>query len=159
MRRFMMLSGCFFLVYMGWCLGKAQVPQHLPGGGDWKTVSQTNKQFYLIGFVQGYRQGFLHAGSLGTATYAPKSVSSMTPTEKSDLAEAVGLARRVEPYLIHRPFTGLEASWSTFYSDPRNTPVCWDKAILFSVAALAGSPATEQELAKARKQGPASCGR
>ena len=50
----------------------------------------------------------------------------------------------------------FEGALDTFYSDYRNTPVCLNEAILFSIASLAGNPATNQELTAARKAGAES---
>jgi hypothetical protein len=50
----------------------------------------------------------------------------------------------------------LRISGTHIYSDYRNTPVCLDEAILFSVASLAGNAATDQELQAARKKGAVS---
>jgi hypothetical protein len=147
-------AGCLILLCVGWCLGKGQMATHSPGGGDWTALSKADRELYLSGFVEGYRQGTLHAGSAAIAQLAPQSVSSMTPAEKKDYQQQVEWAHKVSRFLAH-PVSGdsLEATVTRFYGDYRNMPVCMDNAVLFSAASLGGSAASEQELAAARKRG------
>src|ERR1700730_285952 len=149
-----LVAGCIAIFCSGWCLGQGQKTTHLPGGGDWKALSFADHEFYLAGFVQGYGVGMLHAGSLTIAKLAPEKVSAMTSAEKNDYEESLARARQVAPVLLHSPSSsGLERTVSTFYSDYRNVSICFEDAILFSAASLAGNAAKDQELEVARKKG------
>jgi hypothetical protein len=94
----------------------------------------------------------MQGSSLVTEKGATEKVSAMTPAVKDDYERNLVWAHRVAPTLLGSP-VGLEATVSTFYADYRNMPVCFDEAILFSAASLAGKAATEQELGAARKRG------
>jgi hypothetical protein len=59
MKMLSVVIGCFFLVYAGWSLGKAQASHSLPGGTDWKALSPSERQIYGAGFTQGYRRAYL----------------------------------------------------------------------------------------------------
>jgi hypothetical protein len=157
MRKLIVVAVGLLVFFTGWCFGKGQTATHLPGGGDWKALSSTDRELYVAGFVQGYGQGTLHAGSMAMEKLAPEKVSSMTPAQKNDYNESLGRAHKVAPILLHGvSASGLEVTASTFYADYRNTPVCFDDAIIVSSMALAGSPATEQELGAVRKRGATS---
>lgn len=154
MRHLIVALACLLLFSGGWWIGKAQTARHLPGGSDWKALPSTERDLYLTGFVQGYRQGILHGGSMAIEKLAPEKVSSMTPAQKSDYEESLRRARKAS-HVLMQPVSdsGLDAAMSAFYRDYRNIPVCFDDAILLSAMALAGSSATEQELRAARKTG------
>ena len=150
------MAACFLFIVLGWCLGKSQINQALPGGSDWKSLSVDDHRLYIAGFVQGYRHGTLHAASLATAKFASGSVTSMTRSQKADYEDSLKLAHMVAPFLLHQSGSGIEGALTKFYGDHKNMPVCWDDALLLSTVSLAGNPATEQQLTAARKHGAKS---
>jgi hypothetical protein len=149
------LSGtCLILLCVGWCLGKGQMATHFPGGGDWRALSNADRELYLSGFVEGYRQGTLHAGSRAIAKLAPEKISTMTEAEKKDYQESLDWAHKVSPVLLSPvSVTSFQSSVTAFYRDDRNMRVCLDDATLFSAASLGGNVVSEQELISTRKRG------
>lgn len=126
----------------------------MPGGGDWKALSNADREMYLSGFVEGYRMGTLQAGSAAIAKFAPEKVSTMTPAERKDYQEQLEWARKVSAALSGpRSVSSFRSTVTAFYGDYLNINVCMDDAILLSAAALGGKAASDQELAAARKRG------
>jgi len=158
MRTPLAISGCLALLCVGWCFGQAQTATHPPGGGDWKALPPSDRALYLSGFLQGYKLGIVHAGVLAISKLSPEKVSTMTPAEKKEYDESLEWAHKAAPLLLHGGPSrlGLESTVSTFYADYRNMPVCFEDAVLFSAASLAGNAATDQELKAAREKGAES---
>jgi hypothetical protein len=147
-----LFASCLVFFCAGWCFG--EINQTGVNGTTWKTLSPTEHKFYLSGFVQGYALGAAHAGSMALNRFAPEKVLTLPPAEKSDYDKTLAWAPRVMRILQQSiAKSGLETAVSTFYGDYRNMPVCFEDAILFSAASLAGSTPTDKELNAARKQG------
>jgi hypothetical protein len=134
----------------GWCMGGVQADEHFPGGTGWKSLTPTERDLYVAGFLHGYSTAIVHAGALADAKEKHQDTSSMPADEKSELT----MAKKVLPLFLRDP-TGsqLDPTITTLYGDYRNMPVCFDDAILLSAASLAGNAATDQELDAARKRG------
>jgi hypothetical protein len=155
MTKALVIAGCLCLLLMGFALGREQGQTRLPGGGIWKSESSYDHTVYLAGFTDGYRSGILHAGSLAMSRFAPNQTSSMTPAEKKDYETSLALAPKVTKVLAGHSVSirEIETTVSVLYSDYRNISVCNVDAVILSAASLSGNPATEQELAAARKHG------
>ena len=135
----------------GWCVGQAQ---HGNDGNSWHVLPPVAHTYYVKGFSDGYGLALLHGGVLAVAKNAPETVSSMKPAEMKDYQETLRWAKSIVPFQLHgspKSVGELQGALDTFYSDYRNTPVCLDEAILFSLASLAGNAAADQELDAARK--------
>jgi hypothetical protein len=143
---------CGLLVFSaGWCMGGAQADKHFPGGTGWKSLTPTERDLYVAGFLHGYATAIVHAGALADAKESHQNTSSMPADEKSELA----MAKKVLPLFLREDPTAsqLDPTITTLYGDYRNMPVCFDDAILLSAASLAGNAATDQEVDAARKRG------
>jgi hypothetical protein len=153
MRKLIIAASGLVVFCTGWCVGQVH---HGNDGNSWHKLPPVAHTFYVLGFSHGYASAILHAGALAIAKNAPESVSSMTPAGKKDYDETLQWARRIAPFELHgatRTVGELEGALDTFYNDYRNTPVCLDEAILFSIASLAGNAAPDRELVAARKNG------
>jgi hypothetical protein len=156
MRKLIVVACSLALLAAGWCFGQAQ---HGSNGNSWHVLSPAAHTFYVKGFYNGYASASVQMGALTIAKNAPEKVSSMKPAERKDYEEALRWAKLIAPFMFNGPPRSVgefEGALDTFYSDYRNTPVCLNEAILFSIASLAGNPATNQELTAARKAGAES---
>jgi hypothetical protein len=152
-RKLIVAASSLALFGAGWCFGQAQ---HGNDGNGWHTLSLVARAFYVNGFAEGYRSGMIHSAAVATAERAREKVLSMTPDEKKVYEENLRWGRRMIPIVLAKPPTtvgDLEGALDTFYGDYRNTPVCWDQAILLAVSSFGGNAATDQELDTARKKG------
>ena len=156
MKRLTVAVGSLAVFSAGWCVG--QTP-HGSDGNSWHTLPSAVRRFYVAGFSQGYAFAVGQTTVLTIAKNTPEKMSSMTPAQKKYYEEILRWAKRMVPFEFteqHNRVEKLESALDTFYDDYRNMPVCTDDAILFSMASLAGSPATDQELDAARKKGAES---
>jgi hypothetical protein len=156
MQRGNVIALCCALVFLaGWTVGNARDAQHLAGGSTWNNSTKTMQDMYVAGFRNGYIVGARDA-SAGTMVQYSVKLPPMSPAQRKDMDEGAAEWRRIASTILSPQGPGVEvivSTVSTFYSDHRNSPICEDRAILFSLASLAGNAATEQELGAARKAG------
>ncbi len=156
MRRRIAIVACSGLVFLaGLAVGKAQEAPHPAGGSTWQNLTETIRDIYVRGFSNGYVVGARDASGYAVVKFGAK-LPAMTAAVRKDMDEGAAQFGSAGRALLSPQGPGVEvivSTVSTFYSDYRNTPICQDKAILFSVASLAGNAASDQELAAARKAG------
>ena len=154
-RKLIVTAGSLAVFSAGWCFGQAQRGND---GNSWHVLPPVAHMFYVMGFSEGYQDALMQSGSLALEHNTPEKASSFPPAERKDYQELLRWGKRIVPFFDGPPKTvgELEGALDTFYSNYRNTPVCLDEAILFSVASLAGNAATDQELQAARKKGAVS---
>jgi hypothetical protein len=161
MRKLLIIvTGSLAVVSAGWCFGQTRHGNDGNNGNSWRTLPSSTHAFYVAGFTEGYALALVHEEVLIAAKNAPEKVPSMTLAQKKYYEETLRWAKRIVPFKFAggtpKPVEQLEGALDTFYSDYRNMPVCWDEAMLFSLASLAGNAATDQELDAARKKGAES---
>jgi len=77
---------------------------------------------------------------------------SLNPEHGKEMLDVAAKAKgRLDAFDSKGTLGQLATTMDTFYGDFRNTPVCWQDALLFSNASLAGNAPTEQELETVRK--------
>jgi hypothetical protein len=145
MRKLLVLCLLFFSIE--WAFGQ----QKMNGDGtSWK-VSDAMQVGYISGYIQGYKTGTLDAAALVYAK-TPSTMPSLSPEHRKEMLDRAAKAKvRLEAFDSNGTLGQLATTMDTFYSDFRNTPVCWQDALLFSNASLAGYAPTEQELEMVRK--------
>jgi hypothetical protein len=151
-RKLIIVAGSLAVFSAGWCFGQARRGND---GNSWHVLPPVAHTFYVMGFSEGYQDALMQGGSLALEHNTPEKASSFPPAERKNYQELLRWGKRIVPFFGGPPKTvgELEGALDTFYIDYRNTPVCLDEAILFSVASLAGNAATDQELEAARKKG------
>jgi hypothetical protein len=115
---------------------------------------------YVGGFSQGYHQGVIdgmgYSVRWNTKMFAK---THCTPAPELLSKEEMLAELNAEAQEKKLPFYGdfhtnpkqISDVMSVFYADYRNMPICWENALRFSAASLAGRAPTEQELDAARK--------
>ena len=129
--------------------------QNRNDGNRWHALPPEARAFYVKGFTDGYAFATVQGGALAISMNAPEKASSLKSAEIRDYEANLRWAKRIVP-LGSKPIKEFEGALDSFYSDYRNTPVCLDEAMLFSLASVAGNAATDQELDSARKKGSGS---
>jgi hypothetical protein len=121
----------------------------------WKILSPFEKGLYVLGFCRGYQQGIFDAGSIALTNQLQPP--TLTPEQKKDALDMAAKAKKHGNMLTSAVSMGqITDAMSVFYGDFRNLPVCWDDAVLFSVAALGGQSPTDEDVAASRKAGAES---
>jgi hypothetical protein len=108
---------------------------------------------YVRGYVNGYADGDSAMEQIVAVVFKDQDLQTAFKKMPADpqifrVAQMVGLGKNLDISVAK-----IENAMSSFYTDYRNAPVCWNEAVQFSVLSLNGEAATEQELAAARKSG------
>jgi len=160
MKKLIVVGSCLLLFCAGWVFGQNKVL--ILNGTNWKVFPDSQRIMYVYGFQQGYHQGVpdgMGLDSRWTIKLLAKTHCNCTPmpTQLSEAEIVTEMNAEAEdkkyPFYGHSETTlnQFVETMSIFYNDYRNTPVCWDKALRFSAASLAGRAPTEEELDAARK--------
>jgi hypothetical protein len=112
---------------------------------------------YLRGYLEGYADGELAMEQLATFVSKdnPPNPSAAPMQAATPMAQRIARMSGFEKNADLTLGQVIDAT-TAFYNDYRNAPVCWKDALQFSVRALNGDPATETDLASARKRGAES---
>ncbi len=119
-RRGVALVGALLVCLIG--LASGQSLQYSSNGKDWLTPTPHERVAYVDGFSHGYMRALADA-----------------------VAESKGRDALLE-FPDGMTNDQLEATVTAFYRDYRNVAVCWPDAVAFSIRALAGHPATEDDV-------------
>ncbi len=138
---------CLLFFLTSWAFGQQKVTRD---GTTWK-VSDATQVGYISGYIQGYKTGTIDTAALIYAK-TPSTMPSLSPEHRKELLDAAAKAKgRLDAFDSKGTLGQLATTMNTFYGDFRNSPVCWQDALLFSNASLVGQAPTEQELETARK--------
>lgn len=155
MQKRCIVACCCALTFLGgWAFGQA-----IRGGTDgahWRALTTSGKILYAGGFLRGYDQGFLEAGSAAIMSrQSQQAPPVLTPEQKEKVFKLAEQAR--DHAFIGKATVGqVIATVDTFYGDYRNMEVCWDEAVLLSSVSLDGRAPTQEQLDAARKRGAES---
>jgi hypothetical protein len=110
---------------------------------------------YVKGYIQGYADGdsAMEKITVVLTKNIPldSSTKQLVSPQMRRLSDVVGFGKNQDVTVGK-----IDNAVSSFYSDYRNAPVCWNQALQFSIWSLNGNAPTDQELDAARKSGAES---
>ena len=146
----MVATCCALIFFAGWAFGQKNLD-----ASNWSELGTTDnlaRLTYVKGYIRGYADG---DSAMEKIAFAATKDVPLDPEAKRliapqvlRLSEVAGLGKN------HEITVGKIADTMTsFYSDFRNAPVCWNQALQFSIWSLSGDAPTAQEVDQARKSG------
>jgi hypothetical protein len=154
MQKKIIVAACCSLIFFGgWASGQKSLD-----ASNWTALGKTD-DFARLLYVKGYTQGYADGDSamekiaIVLTKNAPvdSSTKQLISPQTRRVADVVGFGKNQDVTMGK-----IEDAVSSFYSDYRNAPVCWNQALQFSIWALNGNAPTDQELDAARKSGAES---
>jgi hypothetical protein len=150
-KRIAVASCCSLIFFAGWAFG-----QRTLDASNWTDLGRTDglaRLMYVKGYIQGYADGDSAMEKITAVltknTPLDSSTKKLIAPQALRLADVVGFEKNVT-------VGNIDSAVSSFYGDYRNAPVCWNQAVQFSIWALNGNAATDQEVDAARKSGAES---
>jgi hypothetical protein len=151
MRKLFIAAGCCGLIFFaGWAFG-----QQVLDASRWNEIGRQDdyaRMMYVLGYTQGYEDG---DSAMEKVAFVLTKGNPPDSATKALLTPQVTRIAEVEGRGKNHGITVAKVTdaVSTFYTDYRNAPVCWNAAVQFSIWSLNGDAPTEQELDAARKRG------
>ena len=153
MQKRILIAICGALIFsVGWAFG-----QHPLDASRWSDLGKTDSLARLM-YIKGYTEGYTDGNTMMVMIAAAQTKNTPSqPSTTQFLALAVLRADDVAGLGTAHGITTqkIETTMSSFYSDYRNAPVCWNTALQFSIWSMNGNSATDQELDAARKSAAA----
>ena len=147
-RKIIVAVCCALTFFAGWAFG-----QHPLDSSGWSDLGKTDSLARLM-YIKGYTEGYTDGNTMMVMIAAAQAKNTPSqPSTTQFLALAVLRADDVAGSGTAHGITmqKIETTMSSFYSDYRNAPVCWNQALQFSIWSMNGNAATDQELEAARK--------
>jgi hypothetical protein len=153
--RLVVASCCSLIFVAGWTFGQSQITHDASAWAEVGKADGLARLMYIRGYAQGYADGDSAMEKIAMVLTKNAPLDSSTKTliapQARRLADLSGFGKNQTA-----TFGALDIAVSSFYGDYRNAPVCWNQAVQFSILALNGNAATEQEIDAARKSGAES---
>lgn len=154
MRNRILITICCGLTFCaGWVFG-----QRTLDASNWGELGRTDglgRLMYVKGYIQGYADGdsAMEKITVVLTKNIPldSSTKQLVSPQMRRLSDVVGFGKNQDVTVGK-----IDNAVSSFYSDYRNAPVCWNQALQFSIWSLNGNAPTDQELDAARKSGAES---
>lgn len=144
--------------FVGWAFAQAQAPSF--DGGYWAQLDKADnfaRLMYIKGYLKGYADGDSAMEKIASVFIKKDEISSLDePRKQLVIAQTWRVAQVLGVQGGNITFGKIESATDAFYSDYRNAPVCWGLGLQFSIMSLRGTPASDDELAAARKAGAQS---
>jgi hypothetical protein len=138
------------IFFAGWAFGQRNLD-----ASNWSDLGTTDnlaRLTYVKGYIRGYADGdnAMAAIAFVVTKNAPvdSSTKKLIAPQVLRLSEVAGMGKNHEITIGK-----ITDTMTSFYSDYRNAPVCWNQALQFSIWSLSGDTPTDQEIGEARKNG------
>ena len=157
-KRIVLLVLCTLIFFVGWAFAQAPAPSF--DGGYWVQLGKADnfaRLMYMKGYLRGYADGDSAMEKIASVFIRKDEISSLDEARKQlVVAQTQRVAQILGVQGGNITYGKIESAADAFYGDYRNAPVCWGLGLQFSIMSLRGTPASEDELATARKSGAAS---
>jgi hypothetical protein len=149
------VAGCFCVLIFcsGWVFGQRTLDAS--NWGELGKIDNLARTTYVKGYLAGYSDGESTMEKIASVLMKD---NPRDDAKKKLVAPQAARVSQVIGFGINQDMTigKIMDAMSSFYSDYRNAPVCWNQALQFAVWSLNGDSPSEQELSEARKRGAES---